>query len=316
MTRILAALGQHLLAPILSTLSSETERIILLPSAELFLFPLHAAILRDDASARICDKYTVSYAPSVEVLVNTQARTLQEGGTAKLYAYINPAAASGLTFTLIEEAIIAEFFEQQSIDRGKAGTKHQVREGIRGCTYVHFACHGSYDWNDPPASGLDLADSRLSLDELQRGGVDLSFARLVTLSACETGLIDVVQGVAEEYVGIPAGFLLAGVPCVVSSLWVAPDLSTALLMGRFYRNHLESKLDIAAALREAQVWVRELTVGEVVQYMRRWYQQSRGKEKSELFKYLRHYQYMAGQNPTWHPFAHPYYWAAFTCTGA
>src|SRR5204862_6812405 len=114
--------------------------------------------------------------------------------------------------------------------------------------------HGSYDCNDPPASGLELADDRLTLADLQQGAVDLSAARLVTLSACETGISDVLRGSAEEYVGIPAGFLLAGVPCVVSSLWAVPDLSTALLMERFYRNHLKNDLEFPAALREAQVW--------------------------------------------------------------
>lgn len=103
-------------------------------------------------------------------------------------------------------------------------------DGVQGRGYIHFACRGNYNWNDPYESGLVLADGRLTLDELQRGNVDLSSARLVTLSACETGIVDISKGNPEEYVGVPAGFLLAGVPCVVSSLWEVPDLSTALLM--------------------------------------------------------------------------------------
>ena len=172
-------------------------------------------------------------------------------------------------------------------------------------------------WNDPPASGLDLADDRLTLADLQQGEVDLSAARLVTLSACETGITDVLRGSAEEYVGIPAGFLLAGVPCVVSSLWAVPDLSTALLMERFYRNHLIDKMEFAAALREAQVWVRELNIGEVAEYAAQCYQQSTQKEeeKKELLRYMRHYRYLAERNPALCPFAHPYYWAAFTVNG-
>jgi CHAT domain-containing protein len=80
-----------------------------------------------------------------------------------------------------------------------------------------------------------------------------------------------LQGSAEEYVGIPAGFLLAGVLCVVSILWSVPDLSTTLLMERYYRNHLIGRMDFAASLREAQVWVRELDVGEVARYAEQWY---------------------------------------------
>src|SRR5205823_2525293 len=125
------------------------------------------------------------------------------------------------------------------------------------------------------------------------GEIDLSAARLVTLSACETGVTDVLRGSAEEYVGIPAGFLLAGVPCVVSSLWAVPDLSTALLMERFYRNHLQSGMEPASALREAQVWVRDLEAEKIAGYAAQWYWRSPQKEeeKKELLRYMRHYRY-------------------------
>jgi CHAT domain-containing protein/tetratricopeptide (TPR) repeat protein len=313
-TDTLVELGQRLLAPTLSALPDGIKRIIFLPSAELFLLPLHAALLSGDNAGRVCDHYQTSYIPSFEVLANVQANMLRRM-IPELYAVINPQADPALLFTPFEGEAIARLFVQCQVDEGRIGTKERVIAGMQGRTHVHFACHGSYNWNDQPASGLALADSHLTLAELQQGVVDLSSTRLVTLSACETGLIDVMQGVAEEYVGIPAGFLIAGVPCVVSSLWVVPDLSTSLLMGRFYRNHLGSGLDIATALREAQGWVREITVGEVVHYVEQWNRQSHGEEQIELFKYLRHYRYLAEQNPTLHPFAHPYYWAAFTSTG-
>src|SRR5947209_13512894 len=170
------------------------------------------------------------------------------------------------------------------------GTKQRVMTRVRGQTYLHFSCHGSYNWTNPTASGLNLADGRLTLAELQEGSVDLSATRLVTLSACETGITDVIGGSAEEYVGVPAGFLLAGVPCVISSLWAVPDLSTALLMEQFYHNHLRGGMDFAAALREAQVWLRLVTVEEVAQYAEQQYQRSQQREKIALFRPLRYYR--------------------------
>ena len=313
-TRALAEIGERLLTPIVSALSADIERIILLPSAELFLFPLHAVPLSGTASELLCDRYQVSYAPSIEVLVDARARVRQQV-TPELYAVINPEEDPRLLFTPIEGGAIAQLFAQHTLDVGRAGTKERVLARAQGRTYLHFSGHGSYDWIDPTSSGLDLADGRLTLRELQHGVLDLSSARLVTLSACETGITDVLQGGAEEYVGVPAGFLLAGVPCVVSSLWAVPDLSTTLLMERFYRNHLSKGMDFAAALREAQLWVRELKVGEVAQYAEQWYRQSQGKEKSKLLKYKRHYRYLAEHDPTLRPFTHPYYWAAFTVNG-
>ncbi len=315
-TETLAQLGQRLLTPLLSSLSADIQKIIFLLSAELFLLPLHAAPLSDAGSALVCDRYQISYAPSIEVLANTRAKAVQRvtPKVPNLYAVVNPSA--DLALTSVEGAAITRLFTECSVDEGRTGTRQHVIDGVQGRGYIHFACSGSYNWNDPPESGLVLADGRLTLDELQHGEVNLSSARLVTLSACETGIVDVTKGNPEEYVGIPAGFLLAGVLCVVSSLWEVPDLSTALLMERFYRNHLKGKMDFAEALCEAQQWVRELSVEEVVQYAERWYRQPLQKDKKiELFKLMRYYRYQAERNPALRPFAHPYYWAAFTVNG-
>ncbi len=315
MTQTLAQLGRHLLAPILSSLPSGIERIIFLPSAQLFLIPLQAVPLSEGDSDRVCDHYQVCYVPSMEVLACIRAKAARVTEP-ELYAVINPGADQELIFPSTERAIIAELFEKSDVDEGRAATKQSVLTGVEGRTYVHFACHGSYNLYNPAESGLDLADGRLTLAELQSGVMDLSTARLVTLSACETGITDVVQGSTEEYVSIPASFLLAGVPCVVSSLWAVPDnIATALLMERFYCNHLQGGMDIGAALREAQLWVRDLSVGKVAQYAEKYYRQSRWKDQAELFRLMRYYHYQAEHNPPWHPFAHPYYWAAFTVNG-
>jgi CHAT domain-containing protein len=315
-TRVLAELGERLLTPIVSVLSADVEHIIFLPSEELFQFPLHAIPLAGPNSELICDRYQVSYAPSIEVLTDARAKTMQEV-TPELYAVINPEDDPKLLFTPFEGMAIAQLFDESTVDGGQGGTKGRVLAGMQGRTYVHFSCHGNYQWNDPPASGLHLADDRLTLADLQQGGVDLSATRVVTLSACETGITDLFPGRAGEYVGIPAGFLLAGAACVISSLWAVDDLSTALLMERFYRNHLINKMALAAALQEAQVWLRELSIGEVAAYAAQWYRQSTQKEeeKKKLLRFTLHYRYLAEQNPTLRPFAHPYYWAAFTVNG-
>jgi CHAT domain-containing protein len=83
----------------------------------------------------------------------------------------------------------------------------------------------------------------LSLADLQNDILDISSARLVTLSACETGITDVMIGSADEFVGSPAGFMFAGVSCVVSRLWSVPDISAAILMQRFYSIHIAERVD-------------------------------------------------------------------------
>jgi CHAT domain-containing protein len=54
-------------------------------------------------------------------------------------------------------------------------------------------------------------------------------------------------------IGLTRGFIYAGAPRVMVSLWDVPDRETAQLMQSFYRNLLKQKLPIGEALRLAQV---------------------------------------------------------------
>jgi CHAT domain-containing protein len=190
---------------------------------------------------------------------------------------------------------------------------------VPGRAYIHFSCYGRYDWKDPLQSGLYLAGGRtLSLKDLQNDIVDMSSARLVTLSASETGITDVMKGNADEFVGLPAGFMLAGVPCVVSSLWSVPDISTAILMERFYSNHIAGGMDIPQALQEAQLWVKDLTAKQVADYVEKCYRSGNWEGKSR--KFIEHYREnilkLAEESPDKKPFQYPHYWAAFSVNGA
>ena len=72
---------------------------------------------------------------------------------------------------------------------------------------------------------------------------------LVTLSACETGVSALAPG--NDLVGLARGFLLAGAPALLVSLWMVDDAATADLMTSFYRALLTG-IRPAAALRRAQ----------------------------------------------------------------
>jgi CHAT domain-containing protein len=127
--------------------------------------------------------------------------------------------------------------------------------------YVHFATHGFLDSLHPELSGLVLSmvdekgnpqDGFLRAHEIFN--LKLS-AELVVLSACQTGLGKEVKG--EGLVSLTRGFMYAGAPRVVVSLWSVNDEATAELMARFYRGMLRDKLRPAAALRAAQISLME-----------------------------------------------------------
>ncbi|MCI0486467.1 MAG: CHAT domain-containing protein [Blastocatellia bacterium] len=122
---------------------------------------------------------------------------------------------------------------------------------------LHFATHGLLNSENPELSGIVLSlvdeqgrpqDGFLRLHEIYN--LRLS-ADLVVLSACRTALGKEIRG--EGIVGLVRGFMYAGAPRVVASLWNVEDRATAELMKRFYREMLSERMTPAAALRAAQV---------------------------------------------------------------
>lgn len=136
----------------------------------------------------------------------------------------------------------------------KDATEARVGKLIGSAEYVHLASHGSFDEDSPLLSALKLApgdgqDGDLTAMEVF--SLPLS-ARLVTLSACQTGLGRLKRG--DEIIGFNRAFLSAGAGSILSSLWRVSDVATAVLMKRFYRNLREHPP--AEALRRAQELVR------------------------------------------------------------
>ncbi|BBD59194.1 TPR repeat-containing protein [Nostoc sp. HK-01] len=76
-------------------------------------------------------------------------------------------------------------------------------------------------------------------------------AELIVLSACQTGLSKEIKG--EGLVGLTRGFMYAGSPRVLVSLWSVDDEATSELMQKFYTKILKQGLTPAAALRSAQL---------------------------------------------------------------
>ena len=126
---------------------------------------------------------------------------------------------------------------------------------------VHFATHGLVNSKHPELSGLVF--SLVDRNGKPRNGFltageifNLKLgADLVVLSACQTALGKEVRG--EGLMGLTRGFMYAGAPRVVASLWRVPDRGTAELMKRFYEGMLVKGLRPAAALRAAQLALRK-----------------------------------------------------------
>jgi CHAT domain-containing protein len=109
----------------------------------------------------------------------------------------------------------------------------------------------------PELSGLvlSLVDARgdpqdgfLRLHDIYNLRLD---AALTVLSACQTALGKDIRG--EGLIGLTRGFMYAGAPQVVASLWDVEDHATAELMKHFYEGMLLRDQAPARALRDAQL---------------------------------------------------------------
>ncbi len=151
--------------------------------------------------------------------------------------------------------------EQTSAFDGKANLNLANNPLLSQYRIVHFATHGIFNGGSPELSGIVLSLVNEKGNSLNGflGIADIFNlnlpAELVILSACETGLGKEVKG--EGLVGLTRGFMYAGSPRVLVSLWQVDDEATAALMTRFYKLMLEKKLPASEALRQAQLEIQQ-----------------------------------------------------------
>lgn len=325
----------HLLAKILhlndivQRIPTECNRLIFIPHRYLHLLPLHALPLIE--GSWLFDRFPegVGYSPSCQLLQLAQKRQRREFN--HLFVIQNPTG--DLSYTDIEVETIQRYFNTVNSFKKEEATRRTVdNTSLTTVHCAHFSCHGYFNIRDPRKSALILANADLdsallqtdpenflssenaSIFDLERCltlndifTLNLEQCRLVTLSACETGLID-FRNTSDEYIGLPGGFLYAGASSVVSSLWAVNDLSTALLMAKFYEN-LQTESLIAIALNQAQCWLRDSTKANLEVWMRvqPFYQ------SSTIRINLRRRLHNIPDNT--YPFADPFYWAAFCAIG-
>ena len=120
---------------------------------------------------------------------------------------------------------------------GNEATTDKVKAEMKTHNWVHFACHGIQDADQPLKSGVCLHDGRLELLEIMRQQIpnpDLAF-----LSACQTSKGDVK--LSEEVVHFAAGMLAAGYHGVVGTMWNISDMHGPEFATQFYKYLLMEK---------------------------------------------------------------------------
>jgi CHAT domain-containing protein len=211
-------------------------------------------------------------------------RTPEPADTSSRYLNLSP-----LPGTETEINTIAKFLRSKEWKVNLYQKEDAVKSAVKAIVnprVVHIATHGLFlPDNDPKfESFLGIDANRMLVNPLLRSGLffagasstfkdrfnptgsdngfltafeaanlELDRTELVVLSACETGLGDIVNG--EGVLGLQRSFLQAGAKSVLISLWKVDDSATQLLMTAFYSKWLSGKSK-REAYREAQLEIK------------------------------------------------------------
>ncbi|MEM8932006.1 MAG: CHAT domain-containing protein [Acidobacteriota bacterium] len=255
----------------------DIDRLLIAADGDLHALPFAALPSPNTNRPLLLDREVV-HIPSASVMTHLRARVAGRPAAARdLVIFADPvfggsdtrlaASAAGgpairdtlprLHYTAEEARAIAQIAGPTSrIHSGFEASHERILDGgLDGYRIVHFATHGQIG-RTPAQTALVLSrvdvDGRTLDGDLTLAGLsDLELdAELVVLSACETAFGHELPG--EGLLGLARGFMNAGVPRVVASLWKVDDRATRDLMVELYRRLLEDGARPAAALRAAQ----------------------------------------------------------------
>ncbi|HWO02936.1 MAG TPA: CHAT domain-containing tetratricopeptide repeat protein [Blastocatellia bacterium] len=250
---ILGQLYLLVLAPLEAMLDG--KRLIVIPHGALHYVPFHAL---HDGNGYLIERFEISYAPSAAVLKLCRTRhaagqipDLKDKTSSGDVLVALGVGEAGTPNIEQEIEALAALFPNSVKLTGDRATRENLVEAAPRARFLHLASHGYFRRDNPMFSFLKLAGSKLHFYSL----LDLKLsAEMVTLSACHTGVNKVFPG--DELHGLVRGFLYAGAPSVVASLWAVSDLSTADLMREMY-SHLRDGATKRAALRRAQLAIKD-----------------------------------------------------------
>jgi len=284
-----AALADRVWAPVRAALPPGTARVWIAPDGALARVPW--GVLSPDAAAGPLLAQAPS-ARALLALLRTPADesagplllvTAVDFGRVRAGTGWSPLPGTRAEGKAIADAARAAGVPLHPLSAAEA-TPAAVGAGAAGAAYLHLATHGYFGRRSggerrgessplrtapgvraPSPGRSPLAESGLVLAGANRGphgnlsaeeilGLRLERARLVVLSACDTGRGAEVPG--QGVLGLQASLQAAGARALLMSLWPVPDDATAALMGAFYRGLWLEGLAPADALRQAQAAVR------------------------------------------------------------
>jgi CHAT domain-containing protein len=252
--------------------------LYLVPHDVLHYLPLHALKVE---GKYLIERNPVLYTPSASVLKYCQAKRKGRRETALVLG--DSDAERPLPYAYVEALKVAETFGSESY-LGQVARRSLVKEKLENerdaIDILHFACHGYFHPFQALKSGILMApepdqQEQTEFETTLHGlpvnryltaeeffGMEMR-ADLVTLSACESGVNQLRPG--DELFGLMRALIYAGTPSVVMSLWAVDEISSSILMDKFYEALKNEKTKVEA-LQSAQLDVKNMTALNAISY--------------------------------------------------
>lgn len=237
--------GKEIYDKLLAPLSLDANHIVIVPDKALWKIPFHA--LSPDRESYLIEHQTVTYAPSVSMLLNELRQPTPIRKTVQIFAN-DSFQDRYLAYVNREAAKIAGIFGSKPLI---GATRMQFLGSAVETDILHFSMHAQVNPDEPLASFLAFRANgkdpgHITVQDLL--SIRLKKQNLAFLASCETS--NVLNG--EGLVSIAWALLGSGSSSVISAQWEANDRSTEEFTQEFYRHYREGK-STAKALQAASI---------------------------------------------------------------
>ncbi|KAG2366280.1 CHAT domain-containing protein [Suillus spraguei] len=263
---LLRTVWDEIMLPIVNVLEhvlnlKHHSRIWLCPTADFTSIPLHAAhpfLTKPDGSGKepcLEDLYICSYAPTLSALVRSRQlmkkrappsfvaigqgqprageskELLAVDSEIELVRKIVPATVNRTTIFGDVQQLVPVTVNRTTIS-GEAATRAGALQALEESNWVHLACHGKQDSEQPYNSHFVMKDEPITLLDIMEK--DIPQAEFAFLSACHTAVGD--KETPDEVIHLAAGLQFSGFKSVIGTLWEVNDAYVEHVVKAFYEN--------------------------------------------------------------------------------
>ncbi|KAG2364428.1 CHAT domain-containing protein [Suillus spraguei] len=253
---LLRTVWDEIMLPIVIVLQRDLRvgcrsRIWLCPTATFTSIPLHAAhpfrMKADGVTRELCleDVYICSYTPTLLALI--RSRQMMKTRVTSSFAAIGqsePDAGQGEALKAIDSELelvrkIVPATANPITLSGDEATRAGALDALQRNTWVHLACHGKQDHEQPYYSSFAMKDKPLTLLDIMEQ--DIPNAQFAFLSARHTAVGD--KEAPDEVIHLAAGLQFSGFKSVIGTLWVVDDAVAKHVVEAFYENMVKDLKD-------------------------------------------------------------------------